>query len=476
MPGSGGGLDRDPLPPQLEHRVGFGLRRFEIEERVGRARRGLGGAVPVIQRCGRQVGRGGRGRGTQDAAAESQVERAVHARPGREQRRIPARRVVPDPARSLALALGDPGRKIRGPDDAHPRALSGLIELRRDDPVGDRAEGDEHHPSICHSCGAARSSIDERRRPPLLDAIARPSALVAEHAERVDVGDAGVDVARRVEVDVGAEGAVGPGAEDDVLGTATAVAALGVDVGELRHGAPGLPDQDHDVAAALEQPPVEPDERRELGRRMAGSGQDLLPRLHDVGVGLQLLHESDREALLAAERVVDRGLGDVGEASDVAHRGGRPAPLGEQRAGRRGDPGAGRLRRFSAAWRVVGARGLFHLPRTLFALHRLSRKARGAQRGRASRPSRSHDRRVARERRRPCRSRANPRFSYERIARGVALADVEVQLGEPLLPRGPARDRAEQRVGDARDPAPIGIDEHARRGWLGAGPACGSAT
>ena len=157
LPRGGGGLDRDPLPTQLEHRVGFGLRRFEIEERVGRARRGLGGAVPVIQRCDRQVGRGGRGRGTQDAAAESQVERAVHARPGREQRRIPARRVVPDPARSLALALGDPCRKVRGPDDAHPRALRGLIELRRDDSVGDRAEGDEHQPSICHSCGAARA-------------------------------------------------------------------------------------------------------------------------------------------------------------------------------------------------------------------------------------------------------------------------------------------------------------------------------
>ena len=49
----------------------------------------------------------------QDAAAQPQIDAALEPHPGGEQRRIPARGVVPDPARTRALALRDPCGQLR---------------------------------------------------------------------------------------------------------------------------------------------------------------------------------------------------------------------------------------------------------------------------------------------------------------------------------------------------------------------------
>ena len=150
LAGHGGGLDRDPLPPQLGDRVGVGGRGLEVEERVRRVWRAPAPAHPT-RRPGQRGERGPRRRRrrAQDAAAEPQVEGAFDAGAG-----LRAAADTSAPCRSTPSAASRGSRSATqagssdGPHHAHPRALSGLVQLGRHHPVGDGAESDEHSPSI----------------------------------------------------------------------------------------------------------------------------------------------------------------------------------------------------------------------------------------------------------------------------------------------------------------------------------------
>ena len=138
-----------------------------------------------------------------------------------------------------------------------------------------------------------------------------------------------------LQVDTGAPHAGRPGREDLAPLRVAAPPALDVGVPELGVLAPRLGDHPEDVAAELEEPPVEGDEGPELPAGSPARSCELGHGLVDVRALLGGVDQRVRQPGLVAVDAVDGGLGDAGALRDRADAGAGPAPLEEAGAGRR---------------------------------------------------------------------------------------------------------------------------------------------
>ena len=143
-------LDGRTLASPFHNGIVVDGRRFKVEQHGRRGAR-IGWQcrrVPATPR-GASEFRGRRGCGApQDSVAQAQVHAPLDPHARREQARIPVRRVIPDPARMIHLALAHPLSQCARVNLMACELLPRVLEFDRGDHRGGATHGDVHTVSL----------------------------------------------------------------------------------------------------------------------------------------------------------------------------------------------------------------------------------------------------------------------------------------------------------------------------------------